>query len=118
MQNEAESWYDSFCCGIQKSRELGCMPFKTPLFTLGLKRAELSQLFRDNGLNGTRHLCVKISFISTLKLQTAQKIRLLTVMGNIMKVERSYPGGAQIQKFVRAASSVRKPPVSFNFKFR
>ena len=29
-----------------------------------------------------------------------------------MKVERSYPGGAQIQKFVRAASSVRKPPES------
>ena len=48
MQNEAESWYDSFCRSTQKSRELGCMPFKTPLFTLDLKREELSQLFRDN----------------------------------------------------------------------
>ena len=58
MQNEAESWYDSFCCGIQKSRELGCMPFKTPLFTLGLKRAESGHsYFVTIGLNGTSHLC-------------------------------------------------------------
>ena len=48
MQNEAKSWNDSFCRSIQKSCELGCMPFETPLLTLDLKREELSQLFRDN----------------------------------------------------------------------
>ena len=38
MQYEAESWYDSLCCSIQKSRELGCMPFETLLLTLDLNR--------------------------------------------------------------------------------
>ena len=62
------------------------------------------------GLNGTS--CVKISLV-LLNSRERKKEKLLTVMGNIMKVERSYPGGAQKQKFVRAAASARRAPVSF-----
>jgi len=34
-------------------------------------------------------------------------------MANKMKVERNYPGEAQIQKSLEAVSSARKPLVSF-----
>lgn len=109
MQNEADSWYDSLCLSIQRSHELGCMPFETPLLTLGLEK-ELSRLFREKGLNGTSY----VEIISVLwSLREHKNEKLVTVMANIMKVERNYPGEAQIQKSAMAASSARKPLVSF-----
>ena len=70
MQNEAGSWYDSLCLSIQRSHELGCMPFETPLLTLGLEKGELAQLFREK--RAKWHKLCRNQF-STLKLERAQK---------------------------------------------
>ena len=70
MQNEADSWYNSLCLSIQRSHELGCMPFETPLLTLGLEKEELSQLFREK--RAKWHKLCRNQF-STLKLERAQK---------------------------------------------
>ena len=70
MQNEADSWYDSLCLSIQRSHELGCMPFETPLLTPGLEKEELSQLFREK--RAKWHKLCRNQF-STLKLERAQK---------------------------------------------
>ena len=68
MQNEADSWYDSSCLSIQRSHELGCMLFETPLFTLGLEKEEVSRLFREN--RAKWHKLCRNQF-STLKLERA-----------------------------------------------
>ena len=70
MQNEADLWYDSLCLSIQRSHELGCMPFETPLLTLGLDKEELSQLFREK--RAKWHKLCRNQF-SALKLERAQK---------------------------------------------
>ena len=88
MQNEAESWYDSFCRSIQKSRELGCMPFETPLLTLDLNREELSQLFRDN--RAKWHKLCKNQF-STLKLERAQKRKTVDSDGKHYEGRKKLP---------------------------
>lgn len=89
------------------------MLFETPLLTLDLNRVELSQLFHDNRAKWHKLCKNQFSTLTFVYSREHKKEKLLTVMGNMMKVERSYPGGAQIQKFIRAASSERKPPVSF-----
>ena len=70
MQNEADSWYNSLCLSIQRSHELGCMPFGTPLLTLGLEKEELSQLFREK--QAKSHKLCRNQF-STLRLEREQK---------------------------------------------
>ena len=70
MQNEEDSWYDSLCLSIQRSHELGCTPFKTPLLTLGLEKEGLSGLFHEKRAKWLK-LCR--NHFSTLKLERAQK---------------------------------------------
>ena len=88
MQYEAESWYDSFCRSIQKSRELGCMPFETPLLTLDLNREELSQLSCDNWAKW--HKLCKNQF-STLKLERAQKRQAIDSDGKHYEGRKKLP---------------------------
>ena len=47
LRSEADSWYDSLCLSIKRSRELACLPFKTRLLTLDFQKDKLSKVFLE-----------------------------------------------------------------------